>query len=400
MLIWALGLALANEPSAVEQKLMKDHEVVEDRIFFRMGKGLMFRSKDGIFAFRLRVRGQFRWAGDFYADGAAEQAFQVRRARLVFAGNMGKHNHFKVELAMSPRDMGLDDVRGPDGGILFERTVSQVPVLDWYAYFTYLRDFEVRAGQKKVPFSRQRVVSSGNQQFVDRSIVNGEFNLDRDLGIEFRSEDVGGLGLLRYRVGFGMGEGRNLSDSAEEILGFDFLYHARIDILPNGLFSDYREVDFDRSNRFRIAMGFGYAFLQDPRFEKGILGEVISPEWRPVWSQHGVFDGMMKIAGVSMVWEYQLRTFDRSVIARNGWGLNLQLGYLVPKSGFEVATRYALIRPMGVRSNLLPSNELLGALNYYVAQHALKLQLDVGQVWSTDIRGGATTVRLQLQVSN
>ena len=62
--------------------------------------------------------------------------------------------------------------------------LRESPLLSYYLEFDYLRDLTVRVGQYKIPFSRQRVISSGNQQMVDRSIANGEFNLDRDIGID------------------------------------------------------------------------------------------------------------------------------------------------------------------------------------------------------------------------
>lgn len=40
-------------------------------------------------------------------------------------------------------------------------------------------------GQTKLPGNRQRVISSGEQQFAERSIVNAAFNFDRDFGVQF-----------------------------------------------------------------------------------------------------------------------------------------------------------------------------------------------------------------------
>ena len=102
-------------------------------------------------------------------EGEWVQGFQIRRARLMFKGNVfGKNNGYKFELAVSPKDIGLKS----------SGTISKSPLLDWYFHFGQVRDLNVRLGQYKVPYSRQRVVSSGNLQMVDRSIANGEFNLD------------------------------------------------------------------------------------------------------------------------------------------------------------------------------------------------------------------------------
>ncbi len=45
----------------------------------------------------------------------------------------------------------------------------------------------IRVGQWKSIFSQERYISSGKQQFVERSIVNREFTLDRQAGISFNA---------------------------------------------------------------------------------------------------------------------------------------------------------------------------------------------------------------------
>ena len=52
--------------------------------------------------------------------------------------------------------------------------------------WNFYKNFELWFGQAKLPGNRERIVSSGNLQFVDRSILNAGFNIDRDLGIQFR----------------------------------------------------------------------------------------------------------------------------------------------------------------------------------------------------------------------
>ena len=44
---------------------------------------------------------------------------------------------------------------------------------------------------------------------VDRSIVNGEFNLDRDVGLDILSKKFLGTDKLRYYAGIYMGEGHS-----------------------------------------------------------------------------------------------------------------------------------------------------------------------------------------------
>jgi hypothetical protein len=52
--------------------------------------------------------------------------------------------------------------------------------------WSFYRNWELWAGQTKLPGNIERVVSSGNMQFIDRSLLNARFNIDRDMGIQLR----------------------------------------------------------------------------------------------------------------------------------------------------------------------------------------------------------------------
>ena len=50
----------------------------------------------------------------------------------------------------------------------------------------YPKNFEIWFGQGKLPGNRERVISSGNLQQVDRSLLNSLFTIDRDFGFQLR----------------------------------------------------------------------------------------------------------------------------------------------------------------------------------------------------------------------
>ena len=178
--------------SEKEAELMRDHKADAASAQFRPDKGLVIKTADGRFSIVTRLRAQFLYD---YTDrneaGTVDtQDFQIRRARLQFGGNMwSKHNKYMIEFAFSPRDNSLSPTKSEP-----TRNFSQsTPLLSWYMHFDYLRDATVRMGQYKIPYSRERVISSGDLQMVDRSLANGEFTLDRDLGLDLRSEDLLGF---------------------------------------------------------------------------------------------------------------------------------------------------------------------------------------------------------------
>ena len=170
-----------------EDEMMGDHIVDRGDIKFRPGKGVEINSADDNFQLRIRVRVQmlYTYVHDENLgtnEGDEPEAnlndFRLRRARFVFQGHaFGKHNQYKLE---------IDPLRKDN------------VVLDYYLDFTKNRDIQVRVGQYKISSNRQRVISSGNLQMVDRSIVNSEFSLDRDMGIDIRSRDFLGKNKMRY----------------------------------------------------------------------------------------------------------------------------------------------------------------------------------------------------------
>ena len=100
---------------------------------------------------------------------------------------------YTIQLGFSNRDMEPDLL---------------IPLRDAYVTWQALRDLGIRFGQMKVPFGKQRVVSSSSLQMVDRSIVTSELNMDRDVGLYLMSEDLLGLkGRLMYQAGVFSGQG-------------------------------------------------------------------------------------------------------------------------------------------------------------------------------------------------
>lgn len=384
-----------------EEERMAARPVAEN-VEYVPGDGLAVQSADGEFGLttraRLQVLGRTSWD-----DGASPGlGLELRRARLAFAGRFfGEDNRFKVELALSPRDEGIrsniDDVIADESGPRF------TPLLDFYLEFRQLRDLSVRVGEYKVPFSRQRVISSGDLQMVDRSLVNGEFNLDRDVGVDIRSKDFLGLGFLRYYLGAYIARGRDgvgLDD-------FGLMYIGRLEVLPFGMFDDYEEADFERSVEPRLSLGVAYSYLDRARRERGITGNI--PTDLGTTDMHVVAaDLMFKFAGLSILSEFMWREGDRNPgpvadpadvsLPRDGFGFMAQAGYLIPRLPIEFAGRYGFVD--GRSSGSLEDESELGvAASWYLGRHPFKIQADYFRYWDDAFDAGSHQVRLQLQGS-
>ncbi|RMG96932.1 MAG: hypothetical protein D6705_09985 [Deltaproteobacteria bacterium] len=372
-----------------EEALMGKHPADFEGAHFKPGTGLVIKSKDGKFAIAPRLRVQFRYTLD--NDNAADEiqhSFQIRRARLQFKGNVfGKHNKYKVEFAFSPRDLGFKN-----------GNPTHTPILTWYLQFTQLRDLSVKIGQYKIPFNRQRVVSSGDLELVDRSLGNGEFNLDRDIGIEVYSKDVAGLGYLRYHAGVFMGEGRD----QYQLTDFGMNYLARVEVLPMGGADgkwDYYEADFDRLRKPKLSLGVAYSFIDNAHKDRGIKGS--TPTDGGTTDYHNLTaDFVFKWAGFSASGEFYWREGKRNfgnatmtdsmgnevpaprIPTRDGLGYYVQLGYLVPRLPLGLAARWSQVFGLGApnATSLPDGDEIRVGLSWYMARHPLKIQADYGRI--------------------
>jgi len=387
-----------------EAELMDKHPLSLEKSYFKPGTGLVLTSEDERFQLAPRLRVQYLYVMTAEDQEDPVQRLQIRRARIQFKGYMfNKNNKFKAEFAFSPNDVGMKGA-----------PPTQSPLLDFYVDFAYLRDLTLRVGQYKVPHNRQRVVSSGDQQLVDRSIVNSEFTIDRDIGMDLRSKDLFGVDMLRYYAGAYMGMGRNNNQDTD--MGMTYL--ARVEFLPFGMFKDYKEADFARTGP-RLSLGGGYAMaLTAPRDEYA-RGDVPA-DGGTTDIQSVTWDAVFKVAGFSLVSEWIYRVGTRTpgdltevddagaevaiatAPARDGIGGMVQSGYLLPGTRFEIAGRWGQVRPIGDASPVSVEDEYGGGLSYYFAQHPLKLQGDyfylteeaTGEAVVTENR-----VRVQLQAA-
>ena len=160
-------------------------------------KGLEIGSEEGVFRARINVRSQLRFSSPF-ADAprretdfsrAADESFGFNRARFKVEGHIGKPwLEYKYEHDLV-------------GNRLLDARFT-VAKWDW---------LQVSAGQWKAEYSRERVDSSGRQQFAERSIVNRAFTVDRQKGVMLHGRvGKGEWWDSQYYSGVFTGNGRGL----------------------------------------------------------------------------------------------------------------------------------------------------------------------------------------------
>lgn len=357
-------------------------------------KGIEFVGKDSLFSMRFQFRMQNRAAMLTRSDedfSAESWEFRVRRLRLKMEGFVYSPKlTYKVQLAFSRGDMDWDMSQAS--------TVNTSPniVRDVVVYYEPISQLKFGFGQTKLPGNRQRVVSSGDQQFADRSIVNATFNIDRDFGF------FGTYSHNYFNVhgAITSGEGRNTNQSNSGLA-----YTGRVEVLPFGKFTgknDYVEGDLEREQKPKVSMGFTYNFNDDAVRVGGQLGKDLYAKTDIATLSADV---LFKYKGFSLYGEYMQRncstpitfnadsTLTSTVYA--GKGMLLQAGYLF-KSNWEVAVRYAQITPFATIYNNLnfpavnekqQDHVQLGCTKY-VYGHRVKVQGNVLYQLTSDLRKG------------
>lgn len=331
--------------------------------FTKPQKGIEVVGKDSLFSLRFQFRMQNRAGMMTRSDrdlSADSYEFRVRRLRLKMEGFVYSPKlTYKIQLSFSRGDMDWD-------GTQYSNVNTSVNVVrDAVLYYQPSKSWKFGFGQTKLPGNRQRVISSGDQQFADRSIVNATFTIDRDFGFfgTYSNNYMNISGALTS------GEGRNSTFSTSGLS-----YTSRFELLPLGRFTgknDYVESDLEREQKPKISLGATYNFNDNAERLGGQLG-------RDLYEERDIrvvsFDGLFKYKGISLYTEFMQRDSDAPITHNadtsgvssiyTGYGYLLQGGYLF-KNNWEVAARYAEITPF---SNVY-NNSIFTSVNEKKQQH-------------------------------
>lgn len=350
------------------------------------GKGLInFTAADSSFtvkfAPRIQTRFQSAWNHDGSNYGDAEYNFLVRRARFKFDGwAFSPKLKYKFELGLSNRDIS--------GASVYNRNTPRY-ILDAVVMWHFAPGFELWAGQTKLPGNIERVISSGNLQLIDRSILNSKFNIDRDMGIQLRYKHKIGQMLVREKLALSQGEGRNITEGN---LG-GLQYTSRVELLPFGNFTkkgDYSQSDLVRESSVKLMIAATYDLNQNAVKNRSNMGSYMILDDGSLFETDitTIFmDAMLKYRGFSIMAEYADRSAAEptpfagsSNVVQVGNATNIQASYLF-KNNFELTGRHSSISYGAVTGK---GNEVVytAGASKYVVGHKLKIQSDLsfGQV--------------------
>lgn len=365
----------------------------------KFGKGLFnLVGKDSTWTMKVGARMQFLGTSTWEEGEKNEANFLVRRARLKFNGfAFSPKLKYKLELGLSNRDIS--------GASEFTHNAPRY-ILDAVMKWNFAKNLELWFGQTKLPGNRERVVSSGNLQLVDRSLLNSRFNIDRDMGIQVKHHfNLTDKFIINETLSMAQGEGRNVTTGN---LG-GHQYTGRVELLPFGKFSskgDYSGSDLKRESTPKLAIGATYDFNNNAVKNRSNQGSyMVTDDGFYETNITTLFlDAMFKYKGFSVMAEYADRDAD-DPYAKNadgtltgdevqvGSGLNLQAGYLL-KSNWEISGRYTNIELDQTITGKAPQKQYTLGLSRFIVGHKLKIQTDISHL---EVENGNNQLMYRLQ---
>jgi len=355
-------------------------------------KGLYFKSKDGNWKMKFRIRGQFTALVRDQKDGLTRTNLSIARLRFKWNGNA-----FRPWFLYTVQIGAKDDVA----------------LRDMYFDIAYNKQIAPRVGQYKVPFGRQELTSSSVLQFVLRSIVNAEFGYGRDRGF-----GINGVAGQNFAYGAGVFNGAGRNDIS---LNSNLLWAGRTQFMwSNGGKLKYSGSSFVSGGDYQLIPNFtkvaggvftagaGVAGIkinrnQDPKVPAGGIGrrmDELGTDVAQVTSITG--DINYKHPRFNVQGSYYGRWISPEDIEGStafDQGFNVQAGLFVVPREWEIAGRFSYIKyddgtdvVLGEGAARDRTYGLTGGLNYYISKdHRWKLQATYSYL-NTEDEDGTETV--------
>jgi phosphate-selective porin len=414
--------------AAEEKKAEEQQKALEEEFPVIAGwgkKGFTLETRDGLWktAIQWRFQGRYSYsergdvdgANDFADDDGKESTFELRRVRMKVGGH-GYKPWIKYYFEMDWQ---------PTRSASNSPTSSGARLIDWRIDLSKFKWLQLRVGQWKINYNRERVDSSGKQQFVDRSIVNNSFTIDRQVGaMVYGHLAPGTFADSRYYAGVFTGQGRGEANDDANMM---YMGRFQWNFLGRDLKWQQSDIKYHKQPAGSAAFAAYTNISQCTRWSSSGCGTLVfnNSAGVPYTSDGSASDGQFRVQG--MMAEFAFKWSGLSIQHEFHWkevkdesfgkgaaghktnlkGSYAQIGYfphylvpVIPKP-LEVAFRYAFVDP-----NVSAKNDKLSAytiaFNWFFAGHRNKLTLDGNWYTLAQPRGADLNeqqVRLQWDVS-
>jgi len=364
--------------------------------YITKGKGYEFHFFDDNYLLQIDFRGQFRATylqdefpilGEDFTEESTN--FKINRARIKIGGYVYK----------------------PYYKFYFEQDIVGGNLLDFRVMIEKYPFLKLKVGQWKARYSRERVISSGNQQDIERSIVNSVFTIDRQQGVSlYGNLKSHGAVNFNYWASVFSGTGRGGTSNDKNTL----MYLLRLQWNPNGEVLKFSGSDIENHQKFISSIAIAgvtntskYTQFstsgggQLPGFEDGEDGQYKVDQF--------LFETAFKYKGLSWQQELHYKNVDDRINLEQTSliGNYFQLGYFFNYSfekfprELEVFARHAYYNPNIDISGNNHFEYTIGC-NWFFKGHKNKLSFDYSYLQTDEIEltyNKGNRFRLQWDIS-
>jgi len=371
-------------------------QIKDSTFYITKGKGFEFHFFENQYQLNIDFRGQFRASYPYdnfpkTSDGFEDETTKlgINRARIKIGGHVFK----------------------PYYTYYFEQDIKGGNLLDFRVQIEKYPFLKLRVGQWKARFSRERVISSGKQQGLDRSLLNRIFTIDRQQGVSiFGNLDGGSMANFNYWLSAFTGTGRgNGSDEDTKLM-----YLLRLQWNPNGTPLKFLGSDLDYHEKFISSIAIAGVTNTSPytSFSTSGGGQLVGFETEEVGLykvDQLLFETAFKYKGFSWQQEFHFKNIDDKInnIETLLIGNYFQLGYflhhsisLIPES-LEVFIRQSFYDADYDVSGNNNFEYTIGS-NWFFKGHKNKLTLEYSYIEYQEfdpINTSGSNIRLQWDVS-
>lgn len=373
LIVLCFGLFAFNQSLAQKKDSVLVEEKTKKKPFnIHTSKGFVFTTEDNKYELQVGARLQLRFAVPddqdpvTFADFTNQdtRVFKINRARLKVGGH-AYQPWFKY---------------------YFEYELGNSILLDYRIMFEKWPWLNFKAGQWKVEYTRERFVSSGSQQLVDRSLLNRNFTVDRQQGVSvYGLLDGGGIANFNYWLGIFTGTGLDAAQNDDDKM----MYFGRLQWNFLGREVPFSGGDVEISEKPAGIIAIAAVTNTSPytRFSSAGGGNLLGFE--------GTNDGQYTVKQYQLETAFNYKGFSwasewhRKNVYDNFDGKETNLGGFYVMAGYfpgqvlnfwpeplEIAGRYAVVDP-DLNHNGLEQREAGIAFNWFFSGHKNKLTTEL-----------------------
>ena len=322
-------------------------------------------------------------------DGpSSEYGFEVRRAKLGFDGNILDPSWtYKIRMGFNQNSPFTQTSE------IFQNTVNTFVLEQAYIRKNFGNGFSITTGQWKSNFNYEESVSSRDQQFVERTLINQYFNTKWIQGVQLGYQTATVRANINYNDGGGNRNVGVVNVGNNSGMNVEWATAGRVELKLAGEWKHFRELMSFRGSDDGIQIAAAYNWQRGGSNNK-VNGDFVGNSDGVNLSYTADFNA--RFSGASFFAAFLGNTFysrPDGAAPVNSYGAVVQGGYFVSED-VELAARWEWLNVSGGTTNINagpnPGNSsainaqhfsiyTVGA-NYYISKNEIKLNGDVGYV--------------------